>query len=202
MRALSTLLSAALVCAACANQQEAAQTADAAGEKAAVPAAGSPEEKIQLAMSAAPPEIAQGATILDWQTMPDGQPTELRAGTNGWTCFTDFTVSPELDPMCVDGQSVKWAEAWAGKKTPALTSIGLAYMLRGDAGASLTDPYATSATADNQWHKNGPHVMVFVPDIKQLEALPASHTAGVPYVMWKGTPYAHIMVPTGAAGAH
>ena len=196
MRTYPAIL-AVLVCAACqSGQEDAAQTA-ADSANAAAPAAGAPVDRIQLAMSAAPAQIAQGAAILDWQSMPEGQPTELRAGTNGWTCFTDFTITPDPDPMCVDASSVKWAEAWAGKKTPALNSVGFAYMLRGDAGSSNTDPYATGPTADNLWHKNGPHVMIFVPDLKQLDGLSTDHTTGGPYVMWKGTPYAHIMMPTG-----
>jgi hypothetical protein len=40
--------------------------------------------------------------------------------------------------------------------------------------------------------------MMFVPDPKQLEGITADHTAGGPYVMWKGTPYAHIMMPVAA----
>ena len=61
--------------------------------------------------------------------------------------------------------------------------------------ASLTDPYAQGPTADNQWIKMGPHVMVFVPDPKDLDAVTGTHASGEPYVMWKGTPYAHIMMP-------
>jgi hypothetical protein len=36
---------------------------------------------------------------------------------------------------------------------------GLAYMLRGDEGASNTDPYATKATADKQWVVTPAHVI-------------------------------------------
>ena len=40
--------------------------------------------------------------------------------------------------------------------------------------------------------------MVLVPDTAQLEGLLwADPHNGGPYVMWKGTPYAHIMVPVG-----
>jgi hypothetical protein len=41
--------------------------------------------------------------------------------------------------------------------------------------------------------------MVFLPDPKQLDAMSTDHTTGAPYVMWKGTPYAHVMLPLGEA---
>ena len=39
-------------------------------------------------------------------------------------------------------------------------------------------------------------VMVLTPDTNQLAALPTDPHNGGPWVMWKGTKYAHIMVPT------
>jgi hypothetical protein len=41
--------------------------------------------------------------------------------------------------------------------------------------------------------------MIFVPDPKQLDSMSRDHTTGGPYVMWKGTPYAHIMMPIAPA---
>lgn len=191
---LVTVLGIAL--AACQAQPAEDQPSDSA-VKSSAPAPGSPEAKIEMAMAAAPAEIAAQATILDWPGAPEGKPTELRAGTNGWTCFTDNASTPAPDPLCADAESIKWAEAWMGKSTPALKALGLAYMLQGDAGASNIDPFATAATADNQWHTSGPHIMIFTPDVRQLDAVSTDHTNGAPYVMWKGTPYAHIMMPVG-----
>jgi hypothetical protein len=87
------------------------------------------------------------------------------------------------------------------KTTPAVTSPGIAYMLKGDKGGSNKDPYATAPSADNDWVVSGPHVMFLEPDVKKLEALTSDHKSGGPYVMWKGTPYAHIMVPVGSGGS-
>ena len=97
--------------------------------------------------------------------------------------------------MCLDPQFADWGAAWAAGKPPKVTRVGIGYMLRGDVGVSNTDPFATSPTPDNQWVKSGPHVMVVVPNNAQLEALPTDPKTGGPWVMWKGTPYAHIMVP-------
>jgi hypothetical protein len=146
-------------------------------------------------MSSGPAEIASAAAVLDWPATPDGKPAELRAGTNGWTCFPDNPTTDGPDPMCLDAASMAWADGYLSKKPPQMKSLGLAYMYQGDAGASNTDPWATGPTADNQWHKRGPHVMIFVPDGKALDAITADHTSGGPYVMWKGTAWAHIMMP-------
>jgi hypothetical protein len=152
-------------------------------------------QKIALAMSAGPAEITKNATINDMTDMEhtntaSGPPKQLRAGTNGWVCFAAVR-----QPMCLDKQWQKWAEAWMSKSEPKIDGTGIAYMLRGDNGASNTDPYATAPTADNQWVVSPAHVMVLVPDPKMLDAYPTDPKNGGPWVMWKGTPYAHIMLP-------
>jgi hypothetical protein len=40
--------------------------------------------------------------------------------------------------------------------------------------------------------------MILTPDLKALDALPTDPKSGGPWVMWKGTKYAHIMVPVAA----
>ena len=84
-----------------------------------------------------------------------------------------------------------------GKTEPTFTRTGFGYMLAGDSqGGSNTDPFATEATADNEWlPPGGPHIMVVVPDAGALEGLPTHPDEGGPWVMWRDTPYAHIMVP-------
>jgi hypothetical protein len=77
----------------------------------------------------------------------------------------------------------------------------MAYMLAGGVDASNTDPYATEPPTGDEWIYTGPHVMIIVPDPAALDGLPTDPNSGGPYVMWKGTPYAHIMMPgTRAAG--
>ena len=148
---------------------------------------------IARATRAAPPEIGKNATVMG--AGPDGQMKQLRAGTNGWMCMLDSSG----DPMCLDKQWQAWGDAWMNKKDPPQPkAVGVAYMLKGDKGASNTDPYATKATADNQWVVSGPHVMILPTDPAQLDAYPTDPTTGGPWVMWKGTKYAHIMVPTTA----
>jgi hypothetical protein len=146
--------------------------------------------KIARAMSAAPASISKNAAIMEMSA--DGKMKQLRAGTNGWLCL----IEPDGTPMCLDKEWQAWADGWMNKKDFQIKGIGLAYMLKGDKGASNTDPYAKKGTPDNQWVVSGPHTMVIVPDLSQLDALPTDPWNGGPWVMWKGTKYAHIMMPT------
>lgn len=182
-------LSAVLLCASGPSvaQDKAGHAAMAKGPSA------SSASIISKATSAAPPDIGRNAMVMG---MVDGKMKELRPGTNGWMCMLDLVG----DAMCLDKEWQAWGDAWMNKKEPPKPkTVGVAYMLKGDKGASNTDPYATKATADNNWVVSGPHIMILPTDVAQLEAYPTDWTKGGPWVMWKGTPYAHIMVPTTAA---
>lgn len=159
-----------------------------AGMPHAAKAPASDAEKIRTATSAAPADIGRHAAVME--PGPDGQMKELRAGTNGWMCM------PAPEAMCLDKTWQGWAEAWMSKKDPEVKGIGIAYMLRGDQGASNTDPFAKEQTPDNQWIVSPAHVMVLTSDTAQLDAVGTDPHSGGPWVMWKGTKYAHIMVPT------
>jgi hypothetical protein len=153
---------------------------------------------IREALSAAPPEVANTATV---QTM-DGK--VLRKGTGAYTCFptsSEVAAKGGREPMCLDQVFLAWGEAWMSKKPFKASGTGVAYMLAGDNGASNIDPYAEGPKPDNQWVVEGPHIMVVVADPAQLDTLPTDPHSGGAYVMWKGTPYAHIMVPVAARPA-
>ena len=68
-------------------------------------------------------------------------------------------------------------------------------MLAGDEGASNIDPFASGPTQDNEWVVEGPHMMLIAPDLSMLAGMTRDFSLGGPYVMWDGTPYAHVMVP-------
>jgi hypothetical protein len=154
------------------------------------------EAKIQNAMSAAPPSIAEQATIRDWPAEEDGEMPVLREGSSAWTCLPDMPNTPGNDPMCLDEPWLKWADAWMSKTEPNITQMGFGYMLQdNDSPYSNTDPYATGPTPDNEWKPTDvPHLMILVPDDETLEGLPTDPDGG-PWVMWRGTPYVHIMAP-------
>ena len=159
------------------------------------PAPGTPEWKIQNALSAGPAALTGQAAVMDLPATADGPMVELRAGTNGWTCMPDVPATPGVDPMCLDGAFAAWAAAWKGHTTHALTGVGVAYMLAGGSDASNTDPYATEPNPQVGWIESGPHIMIVVPDVKRLAGMSTDYASGGPYVMWQGTPYAHIMIP-------
>jgi hypothetical protein len=157
------------------------------------PVAASAQDKADLikdALSAAWPGMATDATVVDWEG------NVLREGSNGWTCMPTPPTLTVDSPMCLDSEWKKWADAWQNKKDYTATSLGISYMLAGDGGASNIDPYAEGPTEDNEWIREGAHLMIIAP-AALLEAYPTDPQNGGPYVMWKGTPYAHLMVPIG-----
>ena len=143
------------------------------------------------ALSAAWPGMAEDATVVDWEG------NVLREGSNGYTCMPTPPMLKVAAPMCMDSEWMKWADAWLNKKDYAAESLGISYMLAGDGGASNIDPYAEGPTDDNEWIREGAHLMILAPSAL-LEAYPTDPHNGGPYVMWKGTPYAHLMVPIGS----
>jgi len=146
-------------------------------------------EKIKSAMSAAPAAVAAGATIMDMATMKT-----LKAGTNGWTCLPDGP-SPGVDPMCLDKNGMEWAGALMAKKDPPAGKMGFGYMLAGGSDASNTDPFATEPKPGGQWVDTGPHVMVLNIGNSFVGYPTTAANTKVPYVMFPGTPYAHLMLP-------
>jgi hypothetical protein len=157
----------------------------------------STKAKIANAVSAAPRAISANAAVMDWPATEGGQMTTLRAGTNGYTCLPDFPKSKGNDPMCVDDQWMGFMGAMMTKATPKVTHTGIAYMIAPGSSSwgSNTDPGAEKATADNEWGNDPPHIMLIVTDPSALEGIPTTRQSGTPWVMWRGTPYAHIMVP-------
>lgn len=139
------------------------------------------------AESAAPSTVSANATIKS----ADG--TVLREGSNGWTCYPGTDA---MGPMCNEPQWDALISAKMNKEAPDVTEVSISYMLAGEGdatGASNKDPYATEPTDDNDWVKEGPHLMIMVPDPALLEGLSTDPSDPI-YVMWKDTPYAHIMV--------
>ena len=154
------------------------------------------KDPIASAMAAAPEAVARDAAIVAMN--PDGTMRALREGNNGWTCMPDNPATPGPDPMCGDANAMQWAEAWIGRKPPPADTVGVMYMLAGGTDASNTDPYAQAPTEGNNWVETGPHLMV-VGSTDVLKGHPSSPQPDTkaPYVMWAGTPYAHLMIPVG-----
>lgn len=150
---------------------------------------------IASAMSAAPAKVAKGATVVAMEA--GGKMRTLRSGTNGFTCMPDNPATPGPDPMCMDRNAMEWVDAWVAKKPPTPGKVGFMYMLAGGTDASNTDPYATGPAPGNHWVKTGPHAMIVGADASFYDQYPknAEPDTSVPYVMWAGTPYQHLMAP-------
>ena len=181
----------AMAAAACSKPE--AETPPAAAS-AAAPAATGDEGLIASAMKAAPAAVARDAGVVTVDAQ--GAMRELRKGTNGFTCMPDNPETPGPDPMCGDANAMAWGMAWIGHKPPAKGKVGFMYMLAGGTDASNTDPYAKAPSTANNWVKTGPHVMI-VGAMPMMEGYPTAPDPDTsrPYVMWAGTPYAHLMIP-------
>lgn len=153
------------------------------------------QAKIENAMSAAPPTIARGATLMDWPTAAGSEMSVLREGANAWTCMTDDPNSPTNDPMCLDKMWMAWLDAYMTGSEPHYTSVGLAYMLQGGSGASISDPSAIAPPPGQDWLIVPPHVMLVSPQPLDQTVFPTDATAGGPFIAWAGTPYEHLIVP-------
>jgi hypothetical protein len=190
------LLAGAVVTLAGCNKAGTADNHDAAAANSNAAVATSPSDPVKSAESAAPASVAHLASVVTLDA--DGAMKTVRQGSNGWTCMPDSPATPGPDPMCFDTNAAKWVEAWVGHKVPPADAVGVMYMLEGGTDASNTDPYAPKPTADNDWVKTGPHLMI-VGSKEILASMPsgAKPDTAAPYVMWAGTPYAHLMGPVG-----
>lgn len=167
-------------------------TQSARGQSTPASNAGRADEKlIANALSAAPPSIARTASVMSH----DGR--MLRKGSSDWVCMPDMPDVPNNTPMCLDAAWRSFIDSWMKQLKPTVTAVGFGYMLQGDMPVSNTDPFAKSPTPSNEWLANGvPHVMMLLPDAKQLQAISTDATNGGPWVMWRGTAWAHVMIPT------
>jgi hypothetical protein len=139
--------------------------------------------------TAAPEQIVSKATIT---MMQEGKPRELQAGSNGYTCL----ITPDGTPFCADQNGMEWMKA-IGARTEPPNKIGFIYMLAGDTGTTNHDPYQRDTHM--HWVQTGPHVMIVGPGVREMMGYPRNVDVAdpsQPYVMFPGTPYEHLMLPT------
>jgi len=146
------------------------------------------QAEVQSAISAGPTSLTKHATIMRW----DGE--VLREGTNGWTCLPDIPADGGNNPWCVDESWKDLLDALKNNKAPSYQKIGIAYMLAGDAPVSNITP--AGKKEDGAWVEGlKAHLMILVPDHSMFDNISTDPNNGGPWIMWPGTPYAHIMVP-------
>jgi hypothetical protein len=169
-------------------QQELERVASPDSAHALLDAARITALKISYAESAAPFELASLATIIDPMTGDT-----LRDGSNGWTCLPVPGA-----PMCLDQSWMRWFDAIRhGTDAVDIDAVGIGYMLAGDQGGPnvWSGDNQGEPTADNDWVIVCPHLMLLSPDPAPLRNLPANPAVGGPFIMAKGTPFEHVMIP-------
>ena len=95
---------AALAIAGC-NKAATTNEANASGDETAAANSAAPADPVASAESAAPASLAKNASIVTADA--SGKMTEVRKGTNGWTCMPDSPTTPGPDPMCFDANAGK-----------------------------------------------------------------------------------------------
>jgi hypothetical protein len=149
----------------------------------------STQVKIARAMSAGPADVAKAARIVD--TDAQGKMVVLREGNNGFTCMPGNLKVVGEPPMCVDAAAMQWYDdAKAHKPKPTNTVPGITYMLAGATQRSDSDPHDTTSMPI----EIGPHWMIMWPFDPKTAGLPTTHKPTGAYVMWAGSPYAHLHI--------
>jgi hypothetical protein len=147
------------------------------------------QAKIKRALSAAPPDIAKAAKVVDMDDQ--GKMTVLREGTNGFTCFPGHPGVVGNVAMCADAPSMQWiSDMMSHKPKPTNTQPGVVYMLAGGTDWSGSDPNATSGTPI----KEPPHWMIMWPFDPATTGLPITPKQTGTWIMYAGTPWAHLMI--------
>ena len=146
------------------------------------------EAKIKRAMTGGPLAIAKNAKIVEFGA--NGSMTTLREGSNGWTCFPGSPGEAGND-MCLDEPAMRWlTDLIAHKPKPTNTEPGMLYMLTGGTSPSATDPWATGDTPI----KEPPHWAIIWPFDPKATGLPDKPKDTGTWIMYAGTPYAHLMI--------
>ncbi len=166
-------------------------------------------QQITAALLAAPKELRQDATVLGY--VSQGKLVELRKGTGSMICLASnpkeeqFHVAcyhRSLEPFMARGRalraegvtgdrvdSVRFAEVRSGKLAMPANAAVL-YSLTGPAGSF--DPATGTAP------KAKPLFVVYIPNATAASSgLSAEPVEGGPWIMFPGTPKAHIMLQPG-----
>jgi hypothetical protein len=158
-----------------------------------------PADDIQKALTAAPANLREGATVIKWK--PDFTYDTLKKGTNHLVCY-DRSGFPEQQVFSIEctnltnldrvAQNLKFEAAGDKAKTQALLD------------AAEKDGTRVKPEYGSVWyHALGPdaqhvriHVTIAVPGATaQTTGLPENNKQGTVWIMNAGTSTAHLMTP-------
>jgi hypothetical protein len=152
----------------------------------------SEKDQTALALSAAPARISKDAGVMVYGA--DGKLTEVKKSGNGFVCIPTVMNLPEPDPMCMDAASYQWlTDISNNAPKPSNTVPGIAYMARGGSHYEK-DGQVVMSGEGAKIVKEPPHWMVMWPFDRAASQLPTVPNASGVYIMFEGSPYAHLMV--------
>jgi hypothetical protein len=147
-------------------------------------------EKIARAITAAPADITDNATIMDVDL------TILREGTNSWICLPGIYIYyGNKNPMCNNDTWMRMMAANKAIEDFSTDIVGISYMLAGEYMGNNTNPMANVPDNGGMWVPAGAQMMLLFPNMEVVSNLPRDSSVGGPWVMWDNTPYAHVMIP-------
>ncbi len=148
---------------------------------------------VKAAEAGAPAEIASRAAIVRLDAK--GATTTVRPGTNGFTCTVGVPGDPTA-PFCADANAWAWLiSAATNQPKPTNTAPGIAYMAQGGVHyETATRDVVMAPSANTHPVKEPPHWMLMWAFDPATSGLPTKENASGVYIMFAGTPYAHLMV--------
>jgi hypothetical protein len=148
---------------------------------------------IRRAMTGAPRSISAEAAVARIDEK-EGKVTSLREGTNGFTCGT--MPDGGDSPVCADEAGWEFlVSAFTKQPKPKNDKPGIAYMMQGGmhwespGGDIVMGPQKNARMA-----KEPPHWMLLWPFHQAESGLPTHPHGEGTYIMFAGTPYAHLMI--------
>ncbi len=147
---------------------------------------------VRAAQGGAPPAISAKAAVAKIDPKKKTV-TELRAGTNGFTCGL---MPDDNSPYCGDKHAWAWlVAAFTGQPKPPNTEPGISYMMEGGTHYETpTGEIVMEPGPNTKAVKEPPHWMLMWPVDPATSGLPTKPNPGGVYVMFPGTPYAHLMI--------
>jgi hypothetical protein len=148
---------------------------------------------IKGAESGGPADVASKAAIVKIDAK--GAVTTVRAGTNGFSCFVGVPGDPDA-PLCGDQNALAWiTSATGGQPKPTNTAPGIAYMAQGGVHhETATRDVVMMPNASTHPVKEPPHWMLMWAFDPAASGLPTKENPAGVYIMFAGTPYAHLMI--------
>ncbi|MBI5971285.1 MAG: hypothetical protein HY884_09055 [Deltaproteobacteria bacterium] len=151
------------------------------------------DELIRTALGGAPEHISKDASVMIHGL--DGKLVEVKKGANGFVCLPDMSGQEDPDPICADDAGFVWlTDMLNGTPKPVNASPGIAYMAKGGWHWEKDGKTVDSTMPGAKRVKEPPHWMIFWPFGAKESMLPLYPDRFGAYIMYEGTPYAHLMI--------